>query len=938
MAPSRKRNTGLSKYILSKPTEDEHEPDPDLEAMQPLEPKYSNANGTSLAHRIKYIFSDDLARKELKKSFQRNPMRDMEYHDGYLRDHIFEEVVESIGHTTIGYILHDEVATSYRYDGSWDIMELRCDNLDLWLKSMANVFRVKYGSSDPLFKPEKQWSIKREHSHSHYRQTLISNLLNVIGGPYPAGLTLRKQFEANGELVPRKPLSEMPAFTKDDEVKLLPLEMLEVVSTCPTAYEMVKVMQQRKLICTEHGALDTAPLVPQLLVEEVFFNRAHVILQHHGLYHSWTQGVWTLISPFSQLLFAHAEIPKCTLLSAVIYSMITSIPEYKNLFKDSDVLFNHFPSVHNMFYLLLDLAQDPSTAPVLPRRKEPVRELGTISPMPPKAVKAPAPAPAASTRQPPPVPNSLNSTRMINMLNTNLYEWDIPGYDRSGDVNYITNKDTNVIAIKQLLKDIRKHIKNQEFPAYMPDGPQATQHRWSISKFNQIIADAKAGTLPPGQSIATTGLQLDDLMLLLTLTLTRMYEAGHPRVTGDDQRWDLLAFSKTADFADLEPVGPEDVAARYLDLKDTAWLFELEPKFSERLATVLRGDFNTKYLYEHKPFRDFFTVPDVHAPGVGKPPSHEAVAFMLLLMHTHSWKILSQDQGLIAGSQMAITEARLLKRHSPLDRAGYEAAQAESLVWVVSELAPKYHFCCRAKYFEKLDKFPEPRQFRELYPGGSGATVEALAAGASVSSLEENDKTLRVWGIGTVRIALLPVDEETGRTNVDPEHGGDSDLRFVEVVLHNVLFAPDLPHNVLSHQLLSGRVKSVTHPVLAAKGKTGASAKMEVSRIPVARGKFDVRVPVPGSDGSGTTRMQRVDAFMPAFPAVLDYLRIIEPSYTPSSSISSSTSAPSAAHKVADLGEREHLRILVQARKVGAHGRVLKNLGALTETTDSTPT
>lgn len=326
--------------------------------VEPVEPRYSDSEGTTLKHRVKHIFSNSLAQKELKKSLLSRGLNNLNYHDAYLRNHIFDEVVHGAQSSSIGMLLSHEIATSYRYDGSWDLMELSYSTFPLWVEWIKTEFETKFGSSDPLFKPEKEWTVKQDHPLIAYRASLIEGILMHIGSR-SIQTTLARQLEIGGEMVPRKPQAATTQTERD--IEFLPLEFLELVSTFPTAHTMMKVMQQRHMIGISRTVIQSAPFLAKLLVTDDM--RIGLTLQTHSLLHQCVEAFWTLLEPVSMLFFAHRDISKSTFLSSIIYSTLTSIPEYKDLFKDSKKFYAVLPSLHNLFYLLLDLSQVSPSAP-----------------------------------------------------------------------------------------------------------------------------------------------------------------------------------------------------------------------------------------------------------------------------------------------------------------------------------------------------------------------------------------------------------------------------------------------------------------------------------------------------------------------------------------------------------------------------------------------
>lgn len=162
-------------------------------------------------------------------------------------------------------------------------------------------------------------------------------------------------------------------------------------------------------------------------------------------------------------------------------------------------------------------------------------------------------------------------------------------------------------------------------------------------------------------------------------------------------------------------------------------------------------------------------------------PQKNVVAVLLLITYSNEWQKLEQ--------KMLDNKDRKIKQNAKLIKAclspdDIKVAQSELLLWMINIVTPN-HICCRAEYFETLEKFPEPKYYME-----KRCVYEGLPE--------------KVWGKGTVRIS-----------GARPAPAGldDTDNGLVEIVLRDVLYMPDYDYNVISYRLFTGSSNSETTTV-----------------------------------------------------------------------------------------------------------------------------
>lgn len=760
----------------------------------PMEPAYSNHASTTLKHRVRNIFLNSLAKNQLKQSVLRHNFKSLQYHDAFLRNHIFEEVIHSAQFSSIGEVMTNEIAPMYKYDSTWELMDLNYGTFPLWVQLMKSVFDSKFGSSEILFKPFDQLKDeKSQYAMTHYKSILIKDIKKYAGEK-----NTRKKVEG----------SKKGGSDEDDE--FLPPRLLELLSELHSPYEIIRVLHKRHMIGIQQLLQRSSPFIAKLLVSPDLTNG--LTLQTHTLLHKCISAFWSVLEPVSMLFFAHPEISKSTFMAAIIYTTLTSNPQYKHLMYDSQAFYTKLPSLFNLFYLLLDLAQQTSCPKLetLPTRQDFISNdasgklaafevkkrtrasdedatNGTV----PIIANSATPAAANGTDSIAANDSSSVTTNGTNPVTTNssskpIVLKDIPKdtTKKTSSISMIASKvmkdqrnnkppktprttlpsKAKMMSIVQAIVDIKIRIDKTSYakdcPNFHYDSPSKDpMFSFYVMSYHEFYNIVESGSITELKAL------MPEYRTVLVVGILAAARRIHFAEIKESKKGFFGWLTDNEELKALLPHLPRiDVAVVFMQMYHYIEKRPCDREILESIDAQVKFDTRLDFLY-HPEFATCLSFV--------MEQENEALFLLLLIHRSFEWK--KQLRMLDINEHQKTVEFETIL--NKMDSEARKTAEDESLVWFINSHGP--HFCCREEYFDRLDKFPTPIQYQEQ-SSANLASAEEEKSSATASSL------VNAWGTGTVKISVRAKSTS-----------GDDRIR--QLILQDVLFVPeDMKYNVLS--------------------------------------------------------------------------------------------------------------------------------------------
>lgn len=235
-------------------------------------------------------------------------VRSLDYHLEFLKGHIFDEVIHSEV-ADVTEILLTEIIPLYKFDGAWELMELNHSTFYLWTLWLKGVFSTQLGSSYKLF----------HHTSDPHIQNLMMNSAGHMGSGSASDFVSQIDF----------------TNSKD------PFAVWKVI------YMKYIHVSRKNFQSADLEILTSMSLVRRILIQgdQKSLHRTLKILWEGPL------------EPISELFrFCHPEISRPALLTAFIYTALTSEPDTRTLVENESKFRKELPYLYHVYRLLLDLA------------------------------------------------------------------------------------------------------------------------------------------------------------------------------------------------------------------------------------------------------------------------------------------------------------------------------------------------------------------------------------------------------------------------------------------------------------------------------------------------------------------------------------------------------------------------------------------------------
>lgn len=340
-------------------------------------PYHTHWNNT-LSQWYKSIFSHPTTKEKLKASLTGNHSFDtLEYHQEFLRNHIFEEIIHSSEASSMFEVMLTEVMPLYRYNGAWELIELNFHTFPLWHQWIMSLLKAKLGHDHPALgssaktylTPSTKSHLTEELASIH---KLVINSLETYSGEETTvnrKTLLAQSTAADGTLNIPKLFSKSASGSPLMQDELIPPMLLDLFKRRPVTFEITTPLVARyKWVLNEIVKANTDQYVRLLsstnLLIDIF------AIEDYWTFHECIKILWVVLEPLYSLMWSHSqELSKPAFMAALIYSTMTSDKSLIPFITNPEAFTRSFPVLFDFYHLMLDLAQVGIKEPLKDRKE-----------------------------------------------------------------------------------------------------------------------------------------------------------------------------------------------------------------------------------------------------------------------------------------------------------------------------------------------------------------------------------------------------------------------------------------------------------------------------------------------------------------------------------------------------------------------------------------
>lgn len=326
----------------------------------------------------KAIFSHPTTREKLKASLTGVYKFDtLEYHQEFLRNHIFEEIIHSSETSSMSEVMLTEVMPLYKFNGAWELIELNFHTFPLWHLWIMSLLKAKLGQNHPALglsaktylTPSTKGQLTDELASIH--ELVINSLENYSGEETTANRkTLLFQSTAkDGTLDIPKLFSKSASGSPLMQEELIPPMLLDLFKRRPVTFEITTPLVARyKWVLNEIVKANSKQYAELLSSTDLLIDT--FTIEDYHTFHECMKILWVVLEPLYAFMWSHSQVvSKPAFMAAMIYSTMTSDKSLMPYMVNPDAFQKRFPVLFDFYYLMLDLAQVGIKEPLKDRQE-----------------------------------------------------------------------------------------------------------------------------------------------------------------------------------------------------------------------------------------------------------------------------------------------------------------------------------------------------------------------------------------------------------------------------------------------------------------------------------------------------------------------------------------------------------------------------------------
>jgi hypothetical protein len=326
----------------------------------------------------KAIFSHPTTREKLKASLTGEYTFDtLEYHQEFLRNHIFEEIIHSSETSSMSEVMLTEVMPLYRFNGAWELIELNFHTFPLWHQWIMSLLKAKLGQNHPALGPSAKTyltpSTKSQLTEelASIHKLVISSLETYSGEETTTNrkTLLAQSTTKDGNLDIPKLFSKSASGSPLMQDELIPPMLLDLFKRRPVTFEITTPLVARyKWVLNEIVKANTKQYAKLLSSTDLLIDT--FTIEDYHTFHECMKILWVVLEPLYVFMWSHSQVvSKPAFMAAMIYSTMTSDKSFMPFMVNPDAFQKRFPVLFDFYHLMLDLAQVGIKEPLKDRQE-----------------------------------------------------------------------------------------------------------------------------------------------------------------------------------------------------------------------------------------------------------------------------------------------------------------------------------------------------------------------------------------------------------------------------------------------------------------------------------------------------------------------------------------------------------------------------------------